>query len=82
MVYELIWQLQYILIITTLKHGNSNFGVADGAIVGFLLGAVICAMPNLSHRMFAGNGFKVWLIENGNDILNMTVVAAIIAGLN
>jgi hypothetical protein len=32
--------------------------------------------------MFAGNGFKVWLIENGNDILNMTVVAAIIAALN
>jgi hypothetical protein len=69
-------------IITTLKHGNSDFGAADGAIVGFLLGAVICAMPNLSHRMCAGNGFKVWLIENGNDILNMTVVAAIIAGLN
>jgi hypothetical protein len=69
-------------IITTLQHRNPEFGAADGAIVGFLLGAVICAMPNLSHRMFAGNGFKVWLIENGNDILNMTVVGAIVAGLN
>jgi hypothetical protein len=69
-------------LITNLKHSNSSFGLLDGSVTGFLLGAGICSMPNLGHRLFAGNGFKVWLIENGNDIFNMTVVGAIVAGLN
>ena len=69
-------------LITTLSKHNPNFGVANGAITGFLIGLAICSMPNLSHRLFAGNGFKVWLIENGNDILNMTMIGAIIAAMN
>ena len=33
-------------------------------------------------RLFAGNGFKVWMIENGNDIINMTLIGSIIAFFN
>mgnify|MGYP000386092730 CR=1 FL=1 len=33
----------------------------------------------LSHRMFAGQGFKVWLLEIGNDVVALAVVGAILA---
>ena len=70
------------LFVTSLQNSNSNIGILDGAIIGFWLGVGICAAPNLTHRLFAGHGFKVWIIENGNDIINMAVVGAIIAALN
>jgi len=70
------------IVINSLRESHGGFSAADGALTGFLLGVGICSMPNLSHRMFAGNGFKVWLIENGNDIINMTMVGAVIAGMN
>jgi hypothetical protein len=69
-------------IINSLMNMNADFGILDSAVVGFWLGVAICSMPNLSHRLFAGHGYKVWIIENGNDILNFTVVAMIIAAMN
>jgi hypothetical protein len=40
----------------------------DGALAGSLLGLFLCALPSLGHRLFAGQGFKVWAIEAAADI--------------
>lgn len=50
----------------------------SGAVIGFLLGVGIAAASSLSHRLFGGHGFKVWIIEVGSDVLNLTLVGLII----
>lgn len=39
-----------------------------GFMTGLTVGIFTVAAPALSHRLFSGNGFKVWLIESGGDI--------------
>lgn len=51
----------------------------DGALVGLLLGFGIAGATALGHRMFAGHGPAVWLIESGNDIINLGIAGAILA---
>jgi hypothetical protein len=68
-------------ILNTIQAKYSNIGLLDGAIIGFWLGLGILALPSLSHRQFAKNGVKVWLIENSIDVIMLTVSGAIIAGM-
>jgi hypothetical protein len=70
------------LIITSLQANNSDFGVLDGAGVGFALGVGIAAFASLSHRLFGGDSLKVWIIETANDAINLTIAGAIIAFIN
>jgi hypothetical protein len=39
-----------------------------GFTTGLTVGIFTVAAPALSHRLFAGNGFKVWLLEIGGDV--------------
>ena len=57
---------------------NPHFGVLDGGLVGFLLGVGLAAASSLSHRLFAGQGFKVWAIEVSSDVVNLTIMGLII----
>lgn len=70
------------VIITSLQSGNSDFSVVDGALVGAALGIGIAAFASLSHRLFGGENFKVWLIETSNDAINLTIAGAVIAYFN
>jgi Protein of unknown function (DUF1761) len=70
------------LIINSLQIHNPNIGIIDGAGIGFALGLGVGAFASLSHRLFSGDGFKVWLIEISNDVLNLTIAGAIIAYFN
>ena len=36
---------------------------------------------SLGHRLFAGYGVKVWLLEVGNDVLNFTLMGAILVAI-
>ena len=74
--------LAVALVVTSLGHNNTNFGVSDGALVGFALGVGIAMFASLSHRLFGGENFKVWIIETANDAINLTIAGAIIAYLN
>ena len=78
----LIQTLTVGLIVSSLQRGHSNFGILDGAGVGFALGVGIGMFASLSHRLFSGEGFKVWLIETSNDAINLTIAGAIIAFMN
>lgn len=51
----------------------------DGALVGLLFGFGFAGATALGHRMFAGHGLIVWLIESGNDIVNLGIAGAILA---
>ena len=70
------------LFVTSLGHNNANFGVSDGALVGFALGVGIAMFTSLSHRLFGGENFKVWIIETVNDAINLTIAGAIITFFN
>jgi hypothetical protein len=78
----LIQTLTVALIVTSLQAGNPEFSVANGALVGAALGVGIAAFASLSHRLFGGENFKVWIIETANDALNLTIAGAIIAYFN
>ena len=69
-------------IITGLQKNNTSFGIVDGAGIGLALGVGIAAFASLSHRLFGGENFKVWIIETANDAINLTIAGAIIAYFN
>ncbi len=70
------------LMVNSFQQGHPNFGILDGAGVGFALGVGISMFSSLSHRLFSGDSFKVWIIETANDGLNLTIAGAIIAFFN
>ena len=53
---------------------------ASGAGWGALLGCAAAAAM-LGHRLFGGHGYRVWLIEAGNDVLNWTIAGAILSAM-
>lgn len=55
-------------------------GPLGGALTGLLLGVGFAAASSLSHRLFAGHGFRVWAIEVGSDTLGY-VLAGLVLGL-
>lgn len=57
---------------------NLNFG--KGALTGLVAGVGIAAASSLGHRLFGGQGFRVWGIEVSNDILNLVLMGAILGG--
>ncbi|CAN2181387.1 Protein of unknown function DUF1761 [Candidatus Nanopelagicaceae bacterium] len=78
----IVQTLTLALVISSLQAGNSDFSVVDGALVGAALGVGIAAFASLSHRLFGGENFKVWIIETANDALNLTIAGAIITYFN
>lgn len=78
----LIQTLTLALIINTVQKHVPNFGILDGAGIGFALGVGIAAFASLSHRLFGGESLKVWIIETANDAINLTIAGAIISFFN
>jgi hypothetical protein len=77
----LVQTLTLALIVNSLGQ-HIEIGVADGAGIGFALGVGIAMFASLSHRLFGGENFKVWIIETANDAINLTIAGAIIAYFN
>ena len=75
------------LVVESLVIALVMFGVCDdpsvvnGLGVGLVLGVGVAAMPSLGHRLFAGQGFKVWIYEVGADVVVAGVMGIIIATL-
>jgi hypothetical protein len=68
------------VILSAIRVGYPALSVGQGAAWGFHLG-LVAAAPSLSHRLFAGHGFTVWIIEVANDILNFTIMGAILVAV-
>ena len=71
---------QAIVLYIMVSGASAQFemSLVFGAVIGFALG-VVAAATSLGHRLFAMQGFKVWIIEVGADLVALTVAGAIIA---
>jgi hypothetical protein len=67
------------IVIELASAGATAVDPIQGALIGSLLGFGLAAASSLSHRLFAGNGFRVWIIEVGSDIVNLTLMGLVIA---
>jgi len=79
LVGQLIAIVTLAIVINPLTEIGRVNSATDGALVGLLLGLGIAAATALGHRMFSGHGALVWLIESGNDIINLGIAGAILA---
>jgi hypothetical protein len=66
------------VIIHFISAGDASFGALAGGLTGLLVGIGLGAASSLSHRLFAGVGFRVWLIEIGSDVVNLTIMGLIL----
>ena len=66
------------LILDLLDRATGRVTLVTGLGTGLVVGIGAAAM-SLGHRLFAGHGVKVWLIEVGNDILNFAIMGLILS---
>lgn len=78
----LVQTLTLALVINSLSVAGVEISALNGASIGLALGVGIGMFASLSHRLFGGENFKVWLIETTNDALNLTIAGAVIAIFN
>lgn len=68
-------------VLTIMVQGASTqfeMNILFGALIGLGLG-VLAAAASLGHRLFAMQGYKVWAIEVGADILALVIAGAVMA---
>ena len=69
--------LASVIRFVELANG-SPVGAVGGLLTGLLVGVGFTAAGSLSHRLFAGHGVRVWLIEVGGDIVALTLAGLVI----
>lgn len=69
------------LVLDALRDDAGYMGALAGAGWGLAIGVAIAA-ASLGHRLFGGHGYRVWLIEVGNDVLNFVIIGAILGAFN
>jgi len=57
-------------------HDVSFFG---GILTGAAIGIGLAAAPALGHRIFSGQGLRVWIIESGADIAGLALMGMILS---
>jgi hypothetical protein len=75
MALTLCWVLQAAMAV----YDKTDASLGFGAVTGAALGIGIAAAASLGHRLFAGQGLKVWAIEVGGDILGLTLMGLVLA---
>lgn len=66
------------IVIHLIAVGAGPVGPLGGAGIGALLGVGITAAGSLSHRLFGGQGLRVWLLEVAQDTIGLAVAGAIL----
>lgn len=69
------------LVIGLQQRLVGDIDFAAGLMTGLVVGVCFSAASSLSHRMFAGHGVKVWVIETANDVINAALMGGIIAAM-
>ena len=78
-VVGLISAIGLSLIFNLLSKTNGDVNFISGLTSGLIVGVFVMAAPALSHRLFAGNGFKVWLLEIGSDVLGFVGMGIVLS---
>jgi hypothetical protein len=66
------------LLLTSIDQASGPMGWFGGLAVGSLVGVGFAAATSISHRLFAGAGLRVWMLEVGQDIVSLAAMGAII----
>ena len=77
----LITQSIVLALALELAAGATMSGAGSvglGALVGLVAGVGIAASSSLGHRLFSGQGVRVWAIEVGGDIVSLTAMGAVL----
>jgi hypothetical protein len=77
----LVGQVFQVTVLALILSALQLTAPIDGALVGLLIGVGIVGGSSMSHRIFAGHGFGVLLIEAGNDVVNLGLVGALLVVL-
>lgn len=77
----LVGQALQVTVLALILSALNITAPLDGALVGLLIGVGFVGGSGLSHRIFAGHGFGVLLLEAGNDIVNLGLTGAILIAL-
>lgn len=72
--FSMDWLLQAVAAL----YGH-EVGFLGGMLAGTAVGIGLAAAPALGHRVFSGQGLKVWAIEVGADILGLALMGAILS---
>jgi hypothetical protein len=78
----LVGQVLQVTVLALILSALQIVAPIDGALVGLLIGVGIVGGSSASHRIFAGHGFGVLLIEAGNDVVNLGLAGAILVALS
>lgn len=76
---QLVMSTTVAIVLELTEMAQGSISIADGALIGLILGIGLAAASSLSHRLFAGVGLKVWIIEVASDVLNITILGIILA---
>lgn len=71
--------LSWVLQATLALYDLTDISLLNGALVGLGMGVAFAALTSFGHRMFAGQGPKVWLIEIGGDLLGLVLMGAVLS---
>lgn len=78
-VAQFVMAVSVAVVLSFLAQARGSVSVLDGFVTGATLGIGFVAASSLSHRLFAGHGVKVWLIEVSGDVVAITVMGVILA---
>jgi len=66
------------IVIHFVSLASGPVGAVGGAATGLLLGLGIAAASSLSHRLFSGQGLRVWAIEASGDVVSLTIAGLVL----
>jgi general stress protein CsbA len=73
-------QALVLTIFISVAAGVAEVNLLLGGLVGLAFG-VVAMGASLPHRLFGQQGFKVWIIEVGADVVSLVVAGVVIAAL-
>lgn len=76
----IVIQVVILELVLDQLGGADGLGAIAGAGWGFALGTC-AAFAMLGHRLFGGYGYKLWIVEVGNDVVNWTIIGFVLSAL-
>ena len=71
--------VEAVALAFVLKAMNAT-SAGLGAMSGFMIWLGFVAPTNLVNKLYAGHGWKVWMIEAGDHLIYLLVAGAILGG--
>ena len=68
--------MDWIIQASAALYGH-DVSFIGGLLGGATIGLAVAAGASLGHRVFSGQGLKVWVIECGADVLGLAIMGAI-----